>query len=47
MEQGLPLSHTLSDHHICLASGHLGAMSRMKYFFIKHELHVNGIITEV
>ena len=46
-EQGiqLPVSHTLSDHYyICdgnLAC-HLGAMSGMEVFSIKHELHVNG-----
>jgi len=34
-EQGiqLPVSHTLTDHHICHgAIGRLGAMSRMKVF---------------
>jgi len=25
-----------------MVSGRLGAISRWKFFFIKHELHVNG-----
>jgi len=43
MEQGieLPVSHTLSDHRICHGVRPLVCHVR-KFFFIKHELHVNG-----
>jgi len=30
-----------------MVSGRLGAMSSMEVLFIRHELHVNGSITEV
>jgi len=44
-EQGiqLPVSHTLSDHHICHGVRPLGMpCQEWQFFFIKHKLHVNG-----
>jgi len=36
----LPVSHTLVDYHICQAAW--VPCQEWKFFFIKHELHVNG-----
>jgi len=43
-EKGIqsPVSHALSYHHYAMVSGRLGTMSRIKVFFIKYTLHVNG-----
>jgi len=43
-EQGiqLPVSHTLIDHHLPWCEAAWAPCQEWKFFFIKHELQVNG-----